>query len=127
MDVLSIAGDVLHLAIAVPMLIVGILIGAIGYRYLLKKDPTLLNSLVTKAQTELKSLAEKASVNATLAPTPGGVATAPILPAPVQVPVPAPVTQTPVPAVVSTPVVVPVSTPAPVQAPVVEPVPPATT
>lgn len=64
MDYASILADVLHVAIAAPVFAVGIVVGVLGYRFLLKNEPALLNSLVSSAyadlQTALKDLEAKA-------------------------------------------------------------------
>jgi cytochrome bd-type quinol oxidase subunit 1 len=72
MDYVSIIGDVLHVVIAAPLLGVGIVIGAIGYRYLLKNEPSLLNSLVSAAYTDLQAAlkALEAKAGAAVMPTP---------------------------------------------------------
>lgn len=96
MDYASILADVLHVAIAAPVFAVGIVVGVLGYRFLLKNEPALLNSLVSSAyadlQTALKDLEAKAgaavkpapAAAATATPTP---ATAPVAAAPAAAPV----------------------------------------
>jgi hypothetical protein len=84
MDYASILTDVLHVAIAAPVFAVGIVVGVLGYRFLLKNEPALLNSLVSSAyadlQTALKDLEAKAS--AAVKPAPAAAtatpATAPV-------------------------------------------------
>ncbi len=77
MNWLSIAADLLHLVITVPVLFVGMLIGVFGYRYLLKKDPTLLASLVAAAHADLQKLATAAAAKAATAIPPAVVTAAP--------------------------------------------------
>lgn len=72
MDILTVAGDVLHLVITVPVLAVGIVIGAFGYRYLLKNDPKLLSGLVTTAYNDLQKIAAAAQAKAASAPAIAG-------------------------------------------------------
>jgi cytochrome bd-type quinol oxidase subunit 1 len=85
MDYASILADVLHVAIAAPVFAVGIVVGVLGYRFLLKNEPALLNSLVSSAyadlQTALKDLEAKAS--AAVKPAPAAAATATPATAPV--------------------------------------------
>lgn len=73
MDYVSIIGDLLHVVIAAPLLGVGIVIGVVGYRYMLKNEPALLNGLVSSAysdlQTALKDLEAKAGAAVKPAPT----------------------------------------------------------
>lgn len=85
MDAISILGDLAHLVITVPVLAVGIVVGALGYRYLLKKDPTLLSSLVSAAYTDLQKL--EAEVQSKLSTAVVPVPTAPVPAATAPVPV----------------------------------------
>lgn len=84
MDLVTIVADLWKLAVAVPMFGIGVAVGAVGYRYLLKNDPTLLNSLVTKAEAELQAVAVKASAKAAVAVVPNTAST-PVTPAVVPV------------------------------------------
>lgn len=63
-----------HLLIAVPTLTVGIVIGAYGYGFLLKRYPSLLSSLVQKATAEVQvivaSVAAKAAAQASVPSSP---------------------------------------------------------
>jgi len=43
-------------ASAAPGLILGIAVGVLAYRYMLVKNPTLLNTLVTKAKTDIDDI-----------------------------------------------------------------------
>jgi len=76
---LTVLGDLLHLVITVPILFVGILIGALGYRYLLKKDPQMLANLVAVAHAELQKLATTTAAKAASAVTPAVVAPVPVV------------------------------------------------
>lgn len=86
MDYVSIIGDLLHVVIAAPLLGVGIVIGAIGYRYLLKNEPALLNGLVSTAYSDLQAALKVLEAKAGAA----------VKPAPTATPAAAPVTATPV-------------------------------
>lgn len=46
--------DFIHLASAAPSLVLGILIGVFGYRYMLKKNPTMLSKLVSIASADVQ-------------------------------------------------------------------------
>lgn len=93
MDITSLLGDLFHLIVTVPVFGVGVVVGALGYRLLLKKDPALLNSLIEAAYTEVQKLAADSVAKANAAPVPASVTTtgtaaaapvaAPVAPAPV--------------------------------------------
>lgn len=81
MDYVSIIGDLLHVVIAAPLLGVGIVIGALGYRYLLKNEPALLNGLVSSAYNDLQAALKvlEAKAGAAVKPPPADTsATAPV-------------------------------------------------
>lgn len=54
LNIVSILGDVLHVAIAAPLFAVGVVVGVVGYRWLLKNEPALLNGLVSSAYSDLQ-------------------------------------------------------------------------
>lgn len=70
MNIFSIISDVAHLAITIPMFGVGVVVGALGYRYLLKNDPNLLASLVNDANAALQKVATVAQSKAAAAVPP---------------------------------------------------------
>ena len=74
MDFFTVAGYAWKLVVAVPALGIGAAIGAFGYRYLLKKNPTMLNNLVALAEAELQKVASAAVSKAGAATTPTTVA-----------------------------------------------------
>lgn len=57
--IISIITDAYKLAVNVPVFGIGVLVGAFGYRYLLKKNPTMLQNLVAKVAAEAEKLASK--------------------------------------------------------------------
>ncbi len=67
--VLSFIGSLYKFIINVPFFGAGILVGAFGYRLLLKKNPAMLQKLVNLVQTEASNLASKATPSTTSAPT----------------------------------------------------------
>lgn len=69
MDYLSLVGYLWKAVVAVPALGVGIAIGAFAYRYLLKKNPTMLNNLVALAEAELQKVAATAAAKVSAAPS----------------------------------------------------------
>jgi len=115
MNVLSLIAAVGPLALHAVASVVGVLVGVLGYRYLLVKNPGLLNTLVTAAGTDIQSittaLAKKAAVLPTAVPVaaavaaPAVVAAAPVAPAVVYAPVVSPV-PTAVPVAVAAPTAV---------------------
>jgi hypothetical protein len=64
--VVSAVEGAIHLAIDVPILAIGVIIGAVGYAFVAKRYPALTASLVAKASAEVQSLvsAELAKVAA---------------------------------------------------------------
>jgi hypothetical protein len=60
----SLLGDLLHLAITVPVFGLGLVGGALIYRYVLKNDPTLLATLVNDANKALQLVASEAQAKA---------------------------------------------------------------
>lgn len=61
---LSTIFSIVHLLIAVPTLTVGIIIGAAGYGFLLKRYPSLLASLVQKATDEVQLVVSEVAAKA---------------------------------------------------------------
>jgi hypothetical protein len=57
-SILSVAEGAVHLAIDVPVLGLGVVIGAVGAYYVIKKYPTIAASLVSKASTEVQALVQ---------------------------------------------------------------------
>lgn len=116
-SIFSVIGGAVHLAIDIPVLAIGVFIGAFGLYYLMKTNPTLLGKIVSAASAELQKVAAQvaesaakasamssaaaslASLNAKPAPAPVvPVAVAPVAVAPVPVQAAqTPVAQTPVP------------------------------
>jgi hypothetical protein len=70
MDYLSLASELWKAIVAVPAFGVGIAVGAVGYKYLLKKNPVMLNKLVALAEAELQKVALAAVANASAVPSP---------------------------------------------------------
>lgn len=64
-DLISLFGSIYHLLLEVPVLGVGILVGAFVYRFLLKKYPSLLQTLVTDVEAAGKTILTKASTSST--------------------------------------------------------------
>jgi hypothetical protein len=64
--IFSVLSGAIHLAITVPTLAIGVVVGAAGYAFLAKRYPTLAASLVTKATDTVQSViaAELAKVAA---------------------------------------------------------------
>jgi len=56
--ILSFIGGAYKLIIDVPIFGIGVLIGGFGYRYLLKKNPALLQKLVSSVAAEAQTLAQ---------------------------------------------------------------------
>jgi hypothetical protein len=89
MNFLSPITGLLSLVAAAPMLFIGAGLGIFGYRYMLIKNPTLLNTLVSKAKTDIEGIealiSKKKAALPKAAPAPAAVAPA----APVLAPAPA--------------------------------------
>jgi type IV secretory pathway TrbL component len=77
MNWVTILADLFHLIVTVPVLFVGIVIGALGYRYILKKDPAALANLVAIAHAELQKLATTTAAKAAAAIPPSVVTQTP--------------------------------------------------
>jgi hypothetical protein len=117
---LSPLSSVFSIVSTAPGLFIGVAIGVFGYRYALIKNPNLLNTLVSKATTDIADiealLGKKKAVLPTAVAPSVPVAVAPAVVDPVPVPTPVVTAPTPVPVapVVAVPVVaaIPVSAPA---------------
>lgn len=84
MDLLSIGWTVLS---AAPELAIGIAIGAYGYRYLLKKNPTALNALVSEVNASVTAIEnEVSSVTQTVTTQTTKTGAAPVAPVATQTP-----------------------------------------
>jgi hypothetical protein len=100
--------------LVVPALIVGAVVGIFIYRFTLVKTPSLLNTLVTKAKTDIAStealiVRKKAILPVAVAPVVVAVKAAPVAVEPVAAPVAAPIVAAPVAPVVAAPVAAPVA------------------
>ena len=78
MDYMTILSYLWKLVVVAPSLGVGIVIGVVGYRFLLKRNPTMLNKLVALAEAELQKLAEKATAKVATVPVPNPAVDDPI-------------------------------------------------
>lgn len=76
MDYVSILGDVLHVAVTAPVFAIGIVVGVVGYRFLLKNEPALLTGLVSSAYSDLQAARKtlEAKVEAAVKPAPAAAA-----------------------------------------------------
>jgi hypothetical protein len=110
---------------AIPVFVVGAVAGILIYRFVLVKNPSLLNTLVTKAKTDISSVEalivrKKAILPVAVVPVVVAVKVAPVAVEPVAVaqPVAAPVAVAPVVVAPVAPVVAPVAVAPAVVAPV---------
>lgn len=82
-----------RILVDVPVLAIGIIIGAFAYNYILKKYPTLLAKLVTDASADLQkiatsvaSAASKAAIVTNAAASMSALNAVPVVPSPVVAP-----------------------------------------
>jgi hypothetical protein len=68
-ELLSLIGGAYRLIIDVPVLGIGILVGGLGYRYLLLKNPALLQKLVDEVASVSQTIASDVSAAVASAPT----------------------------------------------------------
>ncbi len=66
-SIFSVIGGAVRLAIDIPVLAIGVFIGAFGLYYLMKTNPTLLGKIVNAASAELQKVAAKVAESASKA------------------------------------------------------------